>query len=480
MRRPTVVEPVKPTLSTSRASSASDSPSKVVGPSACTRCKHVARDAALPEERGEGRGDGWRRLGWFPDDGVAAQQSRHEIPGRHRDGEVRGRHDRRHADRCAEREQLLVRHLAGHRLAVEPAALAEEEVAGVDDLLHLAERLGIGLAHLPGHESGERLLVGLDEPPDLRDDATAHRRRNGSPVQLRRARQPAGVDESVAVRGVDLGDDVVEVSGVAGDDAGGRGGHGATRIRPRRSAWSRCDQDWRYQVGRVRTSGDQLVGRQGPAHQVALGPVAAHRAQRRELLGRLDSLGDDEQLERVREVDHGRDHGVVAAVAEPAHERPVDLEERQVEALQVGQRRVAGAEVVEADLDAELGDAAQRLDDDRARREQGSFGDLHADRRTLDAVPRHRRAHAVDERGVLQRARRHVGRDGCAASRSGSADHAANCRMTQLEHPRVELDDQAGLLGDVDELGRGDHVAVGQHDAGEALDRADAPRAPCR
>ena len=30
----------------------------------------------------------------------------------------------------------------GHGLAVQPPALAEEEVAGVDDLLHLAERLG--------------------------------------------------------------------------------------------------------------------------------------------------------------------------------------------------------------------------------------------------------------------------------------------------------------------------------------------------
>ena len=65
-------------------------------------------------------------------------------------------------------------------------------------------------------------LFGFDEPPDLRDDATAHRRRNGGPVQLRRTRQPAGGDESVAVRGVDLGDDIVEVSRVAGNDAGGR------------------------------------------------------------------------------------------------------------------------------------------------------------------------------------------------------------------------------------------------------------------
>ena len=42
-------------------------------------------------------------------------------------------------------KQLLVGHLRRDRLAVEAAALGEEEVAGVDDLLHLAERLAYGL-----------------------------------------------------------------------------------------------------------------------------------------------------------------------------------------------------------------------------------------------------------------------------------------------------------------------------------------------
>ena len=87
-----------------------------------------------------------------------------------------------HADRVAEREQRLVRHLARHGLAVEPATFAEEEVAGVDDLAHLAERLGVRLADLAGDQSGERLGVGLDDPADVRDRAAPDRRGHVGPA----------------------------------------------------------------------------------------------------------------------------------------------------------------------------------------------------------------------------------------------------------------------------------------------------------
>ena len=84
----------------------------------------------------------------------------------------------------AEREELLVGHLARDGLAVEAPALAEEEVAGVDDLLDLAERLGVGLADLARDQAGERLLVVLDQAPDLLDRAAADRRGHGGPLAL--------------------------------------------------------------------------------------------------------------------------------------------------------------------------------------------------------------------------------------------------------------------------------------------------------
>jgi|SRR5580658_10341561 hypothetical protein len=97
---------------------------------------------------------GRRVVGWLPHDRVAAEQCRYEIPGRDGDREVAGGDDRRYPDRVAEREQLLVRHLARNGLAIEPTTLAEEEVTGVDDLADLAECLCVRLADLSGDEAG--------------------------------------------------------------------------------------------------------------------------------------------------------------------------------------------------------------------------------------------------------------------------------------------------------------------------------------
>ena len=99
----------------------------------------------------------------------------------------------------AEGEQLLVGHLRRHGLAVEPPALADEEVAGVDDLLDLAERLGVGLADLARDQARERLLVVLHEPAELLDRAAAHGRGHRGPLALRRARGLAGGDEGAGV-----------------------------------------------------------------------------------------------------------------------------------------------------------------------------------------------------------------------------------------------------------------------------------------
>ena len=120
-----------------------------------------SRASASPSRR--------RVLRGLPDDRVAAQDRRDEVPGGHGHREVAGGDDRRHADRVAEGEELLVGHLARHGLPVQAPALGEEEVAGVDDLLHLAERLGVRLADLARDEPGERLLVVLDDPADLLD-----------------------------------------------------------------------------------------------------------------------------------------------------------------------------------------------------------------------------------------------------------------------------------------------------------------------
>ena len=58
------------------------------------------------------------------------------------------------------------------------------------------------------------------------------------------------------------------------------------------------------------------------------------------------------QAERFGQADHGlHDGGVVAALGQTTHEGAVDFEDVNWKTLQVGQRRVARAEVVDGQLD---------------------------------------------------------------------------------------------------------------------------------
>ena len=119
----------------------------------------------------------------------------------------------------AEGEELLVGHLARHGLAVEPPALAEEEVARVDDLLHLAERLGVGLADLARDERAPA-------PPCWpRRSARSAGSRGRAPAPAspptraappaRRARRPRTSPASPSA----LGDDLLEIGRIGGGQA---------------------------------------------------------------------------------------------------------------------------------------------------------------------------------------------------------------------------------------------------------------------
>ena len=216
---PIALDPVKPTLSTRPSSSAASRPSNVSGPEAWTRFSTPAGTPPAWNSRTIASPSAARVLGRLPDDGIAAQDRRHQVPRRHGDREVARGDDRRDTDRHPEREQLLVRHLRRHGLPVQPPALAEEEVARVDDLLHLAERLRIRLADLARDQRSKCLLVGLDQPADLRDHATARRSRHRRPFLLRGARGARGVDERRRIAEQHLGDDVVGAGRIRGGQA---------------------------------------------------------------------------------------------------------------------------------------------------------------------------------------------------------------------------------------------------------------------
>ncbi len=65
-------------------------------------------------------------------------------------------------------------------------------------------------------------------------------------------------------------------------------------------------------------------------------------------------FGDDGDAQAVGQGDHGLDDRPVGLPVETGDERPIDLDRVEWQVLEVGQRRIAGAEVVEHEPDAHV------------------------------------------------------------------------------------------------------------------------------
>src|SRR4051794_11282994 len=103
--------------------------------------------------------------------------------------------------------------------------------------------------------------------------------------------------------------------------------------------------------------GDAVTG-DGSRQVETLHGVRTHGRQhpQRDLV--FDALGGDHQAELVPEVDRGADDDLVLRVlTERGHESPVDLQLVHRKLLEVSERRVAGAEVVDGDLAAQAAQA---------------------------------------------------------------------------------------------------------------------------
>ena len=123
-----------------------------------------------------------RRL---PDHGVAAHERDRGVPRPDRRREVEGRDDADDAERVPGLHEPVPGPLGRHRPPVELAREPDREVADVDHLLDLAERLGRDLAGLDRDELGERLLVLGEQDAEALDDRAAHRRGHGAPGRER-------------------------------------------------------------------------------------------------------------------------------------------------------------------------------------------------------------------------------------------------------------------------------------------------------
>ena len=99
-----------------------------------------------------------------------------------------------------------------------------------------------------------------------------------------------------------------------------------------------------------------LVHVERTGQEEALPERTAEFHQSVELVRSFDPLGDDLELHGARQPDDGADQGRAGRFGpvERLDEGPVDLEHVHREPLEVAQRRVAGAEVVDGDGDAHL------------------------------------------------------------------------------------------------------------------------------
>ena len=179
---------------------------------------------------------------------------------------------------------------------------------------------------------------------------------------------------------------------------------------------------------------------------------AALGAQPVALLGGLDAFGRDLHAEQPAEAHDPLDdaEGVLLA-AERAGERARDLD--LVELLQVAQAGIAGAEVVDRDPDAQSLELVEDRAGDLGVAQQRALGDLELEAFGLEAGLGERLADLVDQLAMEELRGRQVDRHadpgpgGCA-------------RAGLVQHPGAERHDQAGLLGDRQELAGQDQALL--------------------
>ncbi len=182
----------------------------------------------------------------------------------------------------------------------------------------------------------------------------------------------------------------------------------------------------------------------------------------------LDALGDGLQVQRARHLDDGLHDGAVVGVGvDVAHEGLVDLERVQREALEVAQRRVAGAEVVQRQPHALR---VQRVHHrDGGRRVGGdALGQLELEVLRRQAGVAQRARHDVGQADVAELHGRQV--DGHHHRRHAGVDPGLQLRDGGAQHPFADRDDLAAGLGQRDELGRRDEAELGMLPAQQRLD----------
>ena len=190
------------------------------------------------------------------------------------------------------------------------------------------------------------------------------------------------------------------------------------------------------------------------AEQIALHLRAAEILHGFALLQGLDAFRGRDHVAVGGDADHrADDRGRGGIAGHFLDEAAVDLDLVEREALQILQRGIAGSEIVERDVNAERAELVQRHQRRVVIGDQHRFGDLEFEPARVEPGLGQCGCDLQRQRFRLELDRRDV--DGDAdMGRPGGGFGAGGA-----QHPLPDLLDQAGFLGDRNEIGGRDHAA---------------------
>ncbi len=140
------------------------------------------KDAGVTHRRGDPVGDGVgrdagqrREKAWLPDDHIAADGREHGVPRPNGVGEVERGDDADGAQRQPLLKHPVAGSFAGERRTVELPGKTHGKIGDVHRLLHLADTLGLDLAHLGADQGAQGFAVAPELLPDSADHLAADR-----------------------------------------------------------------------------------------------------------------------------------------------------------------------------------------------------------------------------------------------------------------------------------------------------------------
>src|ERR1700728_1688266 len=148
------------------------------------------------------------------------------------------------------------------------------------------------------------------------------------------------------------------------------------------------------------------------AIEIALHFIATQQSELAQLFLALNALGHDVELQRVRQIDDGRDQCYSTRPGNyVVHERAVDLERVHRQLGQVAERRKSRAEVVDGDSDAQGPDRQQADNTMIDVLHDQAFGDFQLKARRRAGGNADGFLDLRDEASIAQLQRRHIHRD---------------------------------------------------------------------